>query len=92
MQVQGGTRWHRRRRERGTRVARTGTLGPALALHFTNNVFAILVTAPAGNLDGIALYTFPLALEEEGLAWYVLPIEILFTLCAWLTARIALRR
>jgi membrane protease YdiL (CAAX protease family) len=73
-------------------TARTGTLGPALALHFTNNVFAILVTAPAGNLDGIALYTFPLALEEEGLAWYVLPIEILFTLCAWLTARIALRR
>ena len=73
-------------------TARTGTLGPALALHFTNNVFAILVTAPAGNLDGIALYTFPLALHEQGLAWYVMPIEILFTLCAWLTARIALRR
>ncbi|MEQ8898230.1 MAG: type II CAAX endopeptidase family protein [Roseovarius sp.] len=73
-------------------TARTGTLGPALALHFTNNVFAILVTAPAGNLDGIALYTFPLSLDEQGLAWYVLPIEILFTLCAWLTARIALRR
>ena len=73
-------------------TARSGTLGPALALHFTNNVFAILVTAPAGDLDGIALYTFPLALYDEGLAWYVLPIEILFTLCAWLTARIALRR
>ncbi|MEQ8292878.1 MAG: type II CAAX endopeptidase family protein [Roseovarius sp.] len=73
-------------------TARTGTLGPALALHFTNNVFAILVTAPAGNLDGIALYTFPLSLDDHDLAWYVLPIEILFTLCAWLTARIALRR
>lgn len=73
-------------------TARTGTLGPALALHFINNVFAILVTAPAGDLDGLALYTFPFSLGEDGLAWYVLPLEILFTLCAWLTARIALRR
>lgn len=73
-------------------TARTGTLGPALALHFINNVFAILVTAPAGHLDGIALYTFPLWGGDGGLAWYVLPIELLITLCAWLTARIALRR
>ncbi|MEQ9243573.1 CPBP family intramembrane glutamic endopeptidase [Roseovarius indicus] len=72
-------------------TARTGTLGPALALHFINNVFAILVTAPAGQLDGLALYTFPLPLGEAGFAWYVLPIELIFTLCAWLTARIALR-
>ncbi len=72
-------------------TARTGTLGPAVALHFVNNVFAILVTAPAGDLDGLALYTFPLRLDEAGIAWYVLPMEIGFTLCAWLAARVALR-
>ena len=72
-------------------TARSGTLGPAMGLHFTNNAFAVLVTAPEGQLDGLALYTFPLALRSEPLAWYVLPAELLFTLCAWLVARIALR-
>jgi len=72
-------------------TARAGTLGPALALHFVNNVFAILVTAPAGDLDGLALYTFPLDLAAEGLAWTVLPAETVFTFCAWLAARLALR-
>ncbi len=72
-------------------TARTGTLGPALGLHFANNLFAIVVTAPAGDLDGLALYTFPLDLSAEDLLWHVLPAELLFTLCAWLTARLALR-
>lgn len=72
-------------------TARSGTLGPALALHFVNNVFAILVTAPSGDLDGLALYTFPLSLDDTALTWTVLPVETLFTICAWLTARLALR-
>ena len=72
-------------------TARSGTLGPALALHFANNAFAILITAPIGNMDGLALYSFPLALDDAALAWYILPLEILFTLCAWLTARLTLR-
>lgn len=72
-------------------TARAGTLGPAMALHFLNNVFAVLVTAPAGNLDGLALYTVPLDLSAPGIAWYVLPVEAGFVLCAWLAARLALR-
>lgn len=72
-------------------TARAGTLGPALALHFANNVFAILVTAPAGDLDGLALYTFPLDPGGGALPWDVLAVEMLFTLCAWLAARLALR-
>ncbi|MCZ7675214.1 MAG: hypothetical protein M5U35_04080 [Roseovarius sp.] len=62
-----------------------------MALHFLNNVFAVLVTAPAGNLDGLALYTVPLDLSAPGIAWYVLPVEAGFVLCAWLAARLALR-
>ena len=72
-------------------TARSGTLGPALALHFVNNVFAILFAAPEGELDGAALYTFPLALDTPGLAASLLPLEIMMTLCAWLAARLALR-
>ena len=72
-------------------TARSGTLGPALALHFTNNIFAILFAAPQGNLDGAALYTFPLKLDAPGLAATVLPLELLMTLCAWLCCRLAIR-
>jgi membrane protease YdiL (CAAX protease family) len=72
-------------------TARTGTLGPALALHFTNNVFAILITAPLGDLDGLALYTFPLSLATPGIASIILPLELMFALCAWLSVRLALR-
>lgn len=72
-------------------TARAGTLGPAIALHLLNNVFAVLVTAPAGNLDGLALYTVPLDLSAPGIAWYVLPVEAGFVLCTWLAVRLALR-
>ncbi|MEO0751884.1 MAG: type II CAAX endopeptidase family protein [Pseudomonadota bacterium] len=72
-------------------TARSGTLGPALALHFVNNVFAILLAAPQGNLDGVALYTFPLALDDPGLPGTILPLELMVTLCAWLCCRLAIR-
>lgn len=72
-------------------TARAGTLGPGLALHFVNNAFAILVAAPAGGLDGLALYTVALDLNAPGAAWTILPVELAVTLCAWLTARLALR-
>ncbi len=72
-------------------TARTGTLGPALAMHFINNVFAILVAAPLGDLDGLALYTFPLSMDDPGIAMVVLPLELMFTFCSWLAVRLALR-
>ncbi|MEM8538802.1 MAG: CPBP family intramembrane glutamic endopeptidase, partial [Pseudomonadota bacterium] len=72
-------------------TARSGTLGAALSLHFVNNTFAILFAAPHGDLDGIALYTFPLTLDAPGLAGTLLPLELLMTLCAWLCCRLALR-
>lgn len=72
-------------------TARSGTLGPAIALHFINNVFAILIAAPLGDLDALALFTFPLSLDEPGIVSVVLPLEIMFTFCAWLAARLALR-
>ncbi|SLN19356.1 CAAX amino terminal protease self-immunity [Roseovarius albus] len=73
-------------------TARAGSLGPAIALHFINNVGAILIAAPFGWLDGLALYTYPFSLDDSDavLAWA--PVDILWIFCAWLAIRLTLQR
>ena len=73
-------------------TARAGTLGPAIALHLINNLSAIVLVAPEGNFDGLALYTYPFSLDDSDaiLAWA--PVDILTLFCSWLVARLALRR
>ncbi len=73
-------------------TARAGTLGPALALHFINNIFAFLITSPQNDFDGLALYTFPMALDDPDLPWHVFAAEMLLVLCVWLILRLKLRR
>jgi len=73
-------------------TARAGTLGPAIALHFMNNFAAILLTAPQGNFDGLALYTVPISLTDGSSIWAWAPVEFMVLFCSWLTARIAIRR
>jgi membrane protease YdiL (CAAX protease family) len=72
-------------------TARFGTLGPATALHLANNFSAILVAAPKGQFDGLALYVFPFSLDDEGAVLALLPVDILTLLCSWLAIRLALR-
>jgi len=72
-------------------TARFGTLGPATALHLVNNFSAILVAAPKGQFDGLALYVFPFSLHDEAAVLAVLPADILMLLCGWLAIRVALR-
>lgn len=71
-------------------TARSGTLGPAIALHFVNNGASILVAAPMGGFDGLALYTYPFTLD--GGQWTWMPVDLMTLFCAWLAARLALRR
>lgn len=73
-------------------TARSGTLGPAIALHLVNNFAAILLSAPEGALDGLALYTVPIDESDTDLLISQVPVEIAILFCAWLTARVALRR
>ena len=69
-------------------TARTGNLGAALALHFINNVFALLVLAYDDWLYGLSLFTVQLG----GAAWQPsFVMDTLFLLCTWLAARVALR-
>lgn len=73
-------------------TARSGTLGPAIAMHFMNNVAAILVAAPAGYFDGLALYTFPFSLDDTDAVWIWAPVELMVLFVSWLTARLAIQR
>lgn len=72
-------------------TARFGTLGPASALHLVNNFSAILVAAPKGQFDGLALYVFPFSMTDAGAVAAILPVDMLTLLCAWLAIRLALR-
>ncbi|GGE52736.1 CPBP family intramembrane glutamic endopeptidase [Actibacterium pelagium] len=40
-------------------TARAGSLGPAIALHFVNNCFALLVLSVPGTITGLSLFTAP---------------------------------
>ncbi|MEB8387552.1 CPBP family intramembrane metalloprotease [Rhodobacteraceae bacterium KMM 6894] len=72
-------------------TARSGTLGPAIALHLINNFGAILFIAPQGSFDGLALYTYPFGLDHLDMLYAWMPIDLMMLLCSWLAARLALR-
>lgn len=73
-------------------TARSGTLGPAIALHFANNVTALLVIAPQNDLDALALYRWPFDMTDTAVLREAVMIDAAFLLCAWLVARLVLRR
>lgn len=70
-------------------TARSGTLGPALALHFVNNIFALLFVAADDWLFGASLFIW----QTYGMPWEPwIPFEALTLFTFWLAARLALRR
>ena len=76
----------------GDLTARSGSLGPAIALHLANNLLAMLFMPVAGQLSGFGLWTRDMDLTEAYSNPYLIAIEVLFLLLTWLTARIALKR
>ena len=75
----------------GDLTARSGTLGPALALHFLNNCIALTLVSFPDELGGLALYHLPLSADDPALQ-AVIPLELGATLVLWLAARVAIRR
>ncbi|MFP4237701.1 CPBP family intramembrane glutamic endopeptidase [Rhodosalinus sp.] len=73
-------------------TARAGNLGPAIAMHFMNNVFPVAFTAMEGMLSGLALYTLPSPSADPDLLRMAMPVEAGMLLCSWLAARLAIRR
>jgi membrane protease YdiL (CAAX protease family) len=73
-------------------TARAGSLGPAIAVHLCNNVFAILVVSLPDSLSGLSLYHTPFAMTDEETLRQWLPVDFLTMFVFWLAARLALRR
>ncbi|WP_300056933.1 CPBP family intramembrane glutamic endopeptidase [uncultured Roseobacter sp.] len=73
-------------------TARAGTLGPAIAVHFVNNVTAILIVSMPDSLSGLALYHSPFSLAETEAVAAWLPVDFAFMVVSWLAARLAIRR
>ena len=75
----------------GDLTARSGTLGPAITLHFFNNFAAVLLVAPGTPLSGLALYRLPVEMSDPAIRAH-LPVELAMMLVLWLAARVMLRR
>ncbi len=73
-------------------TARSGTLGPAIALHMFNNLTALLFIAFPESLSGLALYLVPFDMSDTGEVRLWLVVDFMMMLVAWLGARFALRR
>lgn len=73
-------------------TARSGSLGPAIALHFVTNAVAILFVAQDAALSGLALYRVPLDLSDPSVVRPALMIDLAIMAVSWLAARWSLRR
>ena len=72
-------------------TARAGTLGPAMAVHFSNNISAMVLTATPDEMSGLALYVLPFGMSDEAAMAAWLPVDFGFMLVSWLAARLAIR-
>jgi membrane protease YdiL (CAAX protease family) len=72
-------------------TARSGTLGPAIAVHFVNNLSAMVLTSVPDDMSGLALYVLPFGLSDEAQMAAWLPVDFGFMLVSWLVARLAIR-
>ena len=73
-------------------TARSGTLGAAIAVHFWNNVAAILIVSIPDDLYGLALYIAPFGFEDPEAMRAWMPVDFMLMFVSWLAARLALRR
>jgi membrane protease YdiL (CAAX protease family) len=73
-------------------TARAGNLGPAMAVHFVNNVIALLIVSLPDSLYGLALFLAPYSMQDTDMVRQWMPVDFAFMLCSWLVARLAIRR
>ena len=72
-------------------TARSGTLGPAIAFHFTNNFMALAVFGLEDFLGGLSLYVYPFSVIDTAELITRLPNEALGILVAYLFVRLVMR-
>lgn len=72
-------------------TARSGTLGPAIAVHISVNISAILLISLPGDMGALALYVLPFGSDDTEAFRALLPAEFVALLISWLAARLSLR-
>lgn len=73
-------------------TARTGALGLAWGLHFTNNFLAILLVSAMAGLDGLALFHLPESSTEGNVLRALLLADMALMALVWAACRLWLRR
>ncbi|SFJ77641.1 CPBP family intramembrane glutamic endopeptidase [Jannaschia pohangensis] len=73
-----------------TRV--TGSIGPAWAWHFANNLYAMFIVSMAGDLTGLSLYLLPFAPWDPVFGWTDLAMILLSQITLWALLRLWLAR
>jgi membrane protease YdiL (CAAX protease family) len=76
----------------GDLTARTGNLGPAIAIHFVNNALAMFLAPVEGQLSGFGLWLQAIDLKGVYTDPLIMTVEVLSLLIMWLIARITLKR
>lgn len=71
---------------------KTGSLGAAIGLHFTNNIFALLFISVQDTMSGLALYVTPFDKADTADLPLALAIDLVLLLVIWRFLRIALDR
>lgn len=71
---------------------RTGSLGPAIALHFVNNVYGLTVISMSGTITGLSRWTTAYGLGEQGPVAVSLGFNIVFLIVLWRLLRWVLDR
>ena len=73
-------------------TARAGNLGPALAVHFVNNITALLIVAMPDEFGAAALFVLPFDLSDVKMIRAWLPVDFATTFVMWLVARLIIQR
>ena len=73
-------------------TARAGNLGPALAVHFVNNITALLIVAMPDEFGAAALFVLPFDMSDVEMIRAWLPVDFATTFVMWLVARLIIQR
>ncbi|SFK11742.1 CPBP family intramembrane glutamic endopeptidase [Celeribacter neptunius] len=76
----------------GDLTMRAGTIGPGIALHFVNNISAVLFAPQQNTMSGFGLFAQTTAPETLYSDPKIMVMQALLLLVSWLVARLALRR
>lgn len=71
---------------------RSGNLGTALALHFVNNISALLIVAVDGSITGLALFVTPYQINDTTTLRWLFGLDLALLFAVWRLLRAVILR